>query len=51
MYSETLCFDKFNHRALVRRCDPHLRKIDRSEVYDRMQHPWGVFNDNNEEYE
>ena len=51
MYLETMCFDKFNQRAFVRRRDPHLRGIDRSEVPDRVRYPWGVSNDINEKYE
>ena len=51
MYLETLCFGRFDQRALVRRRDPHIRGIDRSKSFERVQHPGGVFNDNNKEYE
>ena len=51
MYLETLCFGKFNWRALVRCRDPHLRGVDRIEAFERVRHPWGVFNDNNKECE
>ena len=51
MYLENQCFGKFDQRAVVRRRDPHLRGIDRSEAFESVWHPGGVFNDNNEEYE
>ena len=50
MYLETLCFCQFDQRALVRRCDPHLREIDISKAFEILQHQCGVFNDNNKEY-
>ena len=51
MYLETLCFGKFDQRALVRHHDPYLRGINRSEAFERVQHAWAIFNDNNKEYE
>ena len=51
MYLETLCFGKFNWRALVRFRDPHLRGVDKSEAFERVRDPRAVFNDNNKEYE